>query len=264
MTKPDVDLAGHAYWEDVWERTGQHSVGQFSYFHHALARLFRRHVTRGAQICEVGCADSAWIPYFIDQGMRVSGIDYSEKGVARLQRALERRGLSANLIAADMLDPAARPTAANDLVFSLGLVEHFRDPGAILRPMRDLLRDGGVLVTVVPNLLGLWGFLEGRVAPEVLAVHVLYSPPDLDAIHRQAGFEALEPARHFGTFGPLMMNVPSIERRYPRTYRFGTGCLWLLEQAVAWPLGTTLGRRSETRLLSSHIVGVYRRTPREP
>ena len=45
MTKPDVDLAGHTYWEDVWERTGQHSVGQFSYFHHALARLFRRHAS---------------------------------------------------------------------------------------------------------------------------------------------------------------------------------------------------------------------------
>ena len=263
MTKPDVDLAGHAYWEEVWERTGQHSVGQFSYFHHALAQLFHRHAPRGAQVCEVGCADSAWIPYFIERGMRVSGIDYSEKGVARLQRALERRGLSAKLIAADMLDPAARPTAANDLVFSLGLVEHFRDPIAILRPMRDLLRDGGVLVTVVPNLLGLWGFLEGRLAPEVLAVHVRYSPPELDAIHRQAGFEPVETAQHFGTFGPLMLNVPSIERRYPRTYRFGTGCLWVLQQAVAWPLGTMLGRRSETRLLSSHIVGVYRRTPRE-
>jgi hypothetical protein len=93
---------------------------------------------------------------------------------------------------------------------------------------------------------------------------VRYSPRELDRIHRQAGFELVEPARLFGTFGPLMLNVPSIERRYPRTYRFGTGCLWILQQAVAWPLGTTLGRRSETRLLSSHIVGVYRRTPDEP
>ena len=82
MTKRDVDLAGRAYWEDVWERTGRHSVGQFLRPSITRSRVCSAAMlTRGAQVCEVGCADSAWIPYFIEQGMRVSGIDYSEKGI---------------------------------------------------------------------------------------------------------------------------------------------------------------------------------------
>jgi SAM-dependent methyltransferase len=259
MTDPDVDLAGHAYWEDVWERTGRHRVGQFAYFHYALSRIFDRYTTKGCQVCEVGCADSAWIPYFLERGMRVSGIDYSTKGVARLQTTLARRGLHANLTATNVLDPSFQPSPIHDLVFSLGLVEHFRDPGAILGPMHGLLKKGGVLLTLVPNLIGVWGFVQSKLDPEILALHVRYSPPDIDQVHIRAGFYPVEAARYFGTFGPLMLNAPAIARRLPRVYQITTGCVWLLEQGFAWPLGLSLGRHSESRLFSSHIIGVYKK-----
>ncbi len=260
--KPDsnVDLAGHSYWEDVWELTGEHRVGHLSYFHHALSRVFDRYTTKGTRVCEVGCADSAWIPHLIGRGALVSGIDYSAKGIARLRAALERRGLEAELIVADMLDPAFRPTREYDVAFSLGLIEHFSDPRLILAPMSRLLRTNGVLITLVPNLRGLWGRIQGRLDPEVLAVHLKYAASELDEAHARSGLTVVEPARHFGIFGPLVLNVPAIARRHPRLHRYATGCVWMLEQAIAWPLGVTLGSHAESQLFSSHLIGVYRKS----
>ena len=258
-TDADVDLAGHAYWDDVWQHTGKHRVGHLSFFHHALARVFDRYATAGSRVCEVGCADSAWIPYFLERGCHVTGIDYSEKGVDRLRAVLAQGGLEADLIVADVLDPGFHPDPSHDLVFSMGLIEHFREPSSILLPLRGLLRDGGFIVTVMPNLRGLWGRIQRRLDADVLAVHIPYGPDEVDRIHSQAGFVAVEAAEYFATFGPLVMNAPRLAKRYPRGYRVGTGAIWLIQQAIAWPLGTALGRYSESRALSSHIVGVYKK-----
>src|SRR5262249_36335109 len=107
--RADLDLAGTRYWDAVWDRTGEHRVGRLSYFHHAFAQRLDRHLSRGSQVCEVGCADSAWIPYLIERGVRVTGIDYSARGVGRLEAALRRRSMEAELVVTDVLDPSARP-----------------------------------------------------------------------------------------------------------------------------------------------------------
>jgi len=258
-TETDVDLAGHAYWDDVWQHTGEHRVGHLSFFHYSLARVFDRYATAGSRVCEVGCADSAWIPYFLERGRHVTGIDYSARGVDRLRAELTRRGLHADLVVADVLDPEFRPDPTHDVVFSMGLIEHFREPSSILRPLRGLLREGGFIVTVVPNLRGLWGKIQSRLDADVLALHIPYRPEEIDRVHSEAGFVAVEPAGYFATFGPLIMNAPWIAKRYPRAYRIGTGAIWVVEQAIAWPAGVTLGRYSQSRTFSSHIVGVYRK-----
>jgi SAM-dependent methyltransferase len=255
----EQDLAGRAYWDAVWQRTGRHRVGQFAYFRYALGRVFDRYVTRDSLVCEVGCADSAWVPYFAQRGVAITGIDYSDTGIARLEATLAELGLRATLVSGDMLDPAFAYAPAQHMVFSLGLVEHFRDPRAILHPMRRLLRDDGCLITLVPNLVGAWGSLQQKVDADILAIHIRYSPAELDAAHAAAGFVPVEPARYFGIFGPLILNAPRLARRAPRLHRALTGLVWVLQQTVAWPVGLVLGRRGETRALASHIIGIYRK-----
>jgi SAM-dependent methyltransferase len=163
------------------------------------------------------------------------------------------------LFLGDLFDPSIVPRARYDFVFSLGLVEHFADGTAAVRALADLLKPGGTLLTIVPNLTGTWGFIQKRLDRAVYDVHIRHTPATLDELHREAGMDTVEPARYFGGFGPLVMNAPRFADAYPRLHRAVMGGVWMAQQAVAWPAGVLLGRRSESRLLSSHILGLYRR-----
>jgi SAM-dependent methyltransferase len=253
------DLAGRPYWDQVWRRSGARPVGRFAYSHRCLAAVFLTQTRAGMSVCEVGCADSVWVPFLIQHGMTVSGLDYSERGIERLQSVLKGKGLQAELFLGDLFDSSVMPRGRHDFVFSLGLVEHFTDGIAAVRALGDLLKPGGTLLTVVPNLTGTWGAVQKRLDRSVYEVHLRYTPASLDDLHRRAGMEAVEAARYFGGFGPLVMNAPRVADSYPRLHRAGVAAVWLVQQAIAWPAGLLLGRRSESRLFSSHIVGVYRR-----
>lgn len=253
------DLAGRPYWDQVWRRSGARPVGRFAYSHRCFASVFLEHARPGMSVCEVGCADSVWVPFLIEHGLTVSGIDYSEHGIERLQRILKEKGLKAELFLGDVFDPSVMPRGRQDLVFSMGLVEHFGDGISAVRALADLLKPGGALLTVVPNLSGTWGSIQKRLDRSVYDLHLRYTPAALDDLHRRAGMEVIEPARYFGGFGPLVMNAPRVADAYPRLHRAAVAAVWAIQQAIAWPAGVVLGRRGESRLLSSHILGLYRR-----
>lgn len=79
-----------------------------------------------------------------------------------------------------------------DVVFSIGLVEHFDDTARCVRALRLFLRPGGTLLTVIPNMHGATGALQRIVAPSVFQVHVQLTPQDLDRAHRAAGLIIME------------------------------------------------------------------------
>ena len=253
------DLAGQEYWDGIWRRSGRRSLGRFSYFHYAFSNLLARYVRRGASVCEVGCADSVWVPHLIRMGARVTGLDYSEQGLARLSTRLAADRLDATLLAADLLGPSPFGGAAFDVVFSLGLVEHFDEPARALQAMRDTLAPGGVMITMVPNLVGAWGPLQARLDREVFERHVPYDTGALDAMHRRSGLVPIEPARYLGVFGLTILHRPSLAERFPRVNRACAAAQWIATQTVSWPAAMLLGRGAESRLFSSHVVGVYGR-----
>jgi cyclopropane fatty-acyl-phospholipid synthase-like methyltransferase len=101
---PENDQAGRDYWDGVWtdtdlptpvdptDRDFRNYVNRrlAAYFDQALATLFP-----GARVLEVGCARSAWLPYFARRyPITVTGLDYSEPGCAAERELLRRAGLS--------------------------------------------------------------------------------------------------------------------------------------------------------------------------
>jgi 2-polyprenyl-3-methyl-5-hydroxy-6-metoxy-1,4-benzoquinol methylase len=58
-----------------------------------------------------------------------------------------------------------------DLVYSLGVIEHFNDPLPVVEIHTQLLKPGGVALITIPNYSGLYGWLLQRFAPESLAIH---------------------------------------------------------------------------------------------
>ena len=196
------------------------------------------------------------------RGVDTWGLDYSAPGLDRLRKTLDAQGLTATLLEADLLGQQPFGGETFDFIFSLGVVEHFREPAHPMAAMAYALRPGGRLLTLVPNLVGVWGPIQARVDRAQYDIHVLYDRADLDAIHEAAGLKVVEPAAYFEPFGALLPHNPGLAERRPRLNLALTAGQWILQQSIAWPAATLFGHRADTRTFSASIVGVYERPGR--
>lgn len=256
---PAVDLAGERYWERFWRRQGGRRFGGVGVFHRRFMSELRHYARPGTHACEIGCGASVWVPALARSGVTMGGIDYSAQGLRMLETHLRRAGVTADLVEADLFDRARLAGKQFDVVFSLGLLEHFDDPLAVTRRFLELTKPGGHILTVVPNFTGAWGALQRWSDPAVFAVHRVYAPEQLDALHTGVGLECVTPGRYFGSFGPLVVNYTSRFERLPSGLATALlGGAWVVQQAVGTAL-TPLGAAGEGRHVSSHVLGVYRR-----
>lgn len=202
MTNPSRDKAGKAYWDRAW--AGQKlatpvnpRVRGLRYhvlrsFHGEFARALGGMDTAGSRLLEIGCAGSAWLPYFArEYGFQISGLDYSEHGCAQEREILSRAGIPGDIVCADMFDPPPSMAGAFDVVVSLGVVEHFEDTAACLRACAHFLRPGGRIITEVPNMHGLVGWVTKTTNRPVYDIHVPLDREALAQAHRDAGLRVL-------------------------------------------------------------------------
>lgn len=158
--------------------------------------LFDSHanVKAGSQVLELGCGGSGWLPYLaLHRGCSVVGIDL-EPFAAELARSnLEAAGAQGEILCRDAfaLQDNADMLGRFDVVYSMGLLEHFNDPVKLLVVLSKYLKDGGRIVTTVPNLRGVNWFLQRLGDLEILETHVIYSEKSLVHIHEEAGFETV-------------------------------------------------------------------------
>jgi len=159
-----------------------------------LLALFRRYgeLGRESHVLEIGCGRSIWLPCLaMSFGCRVSGIDV-ESYAAELARAnLAGAGIDGEIMCRDAFDDAANRDLQGcyDLIYSMGVMEHFEDPSPRLAALSRYLKPGGRLLTTVPNLQGVNWLLQRLASLERLNMHVIYDARRLAAIHRDAGLD---------------------------------------------------------------------------
>ena len=111
----------------------------------------------GRSILEVGCGRGATLLELARRGAGVVGLDYSEEALAVCRGLQTERGIKGQ---ATFVNSDARklPFEAEtfDFVFSVGLVEHFENPAAILEEQHRVLRTGGYLLVQVPQKYSLY------------------------------------------------------------------------------------------------------------
>lgn len=221
MTLPDSsssnpgDLAGPDFWNTLWgqKQAVRGEIGRPALRHSEIqhAQFFDKAFsnigdTRGKEILEIGAGDSGWLPYFGKRwGLKVSGLDYSPVGCARASELMERAGVPATIVCADMFAPPASMLKTFDIVLSIGVAEHYSDTAHTLRAMAQFLKPGGILVTTVPNIPGLVGDLFKIMNRPVYDIHVPLDAPRLRAAHEAAGLEVLES----GYFMSINLGVPN-------------------------------------------------------
>lgn len=159
-----------------------------------LQRLLRRHVRPGTRFVEIGCAPGkmlAWVA--VTLGARVTGIDYSPRGIDIARELFRRLGIQGDLRCEDIFETTLE-AGSFDIAYSAGLIEHFDDPQELVRRHLVLVRPGGLVLITIPNYRGLYGALQSWFDQPNLMLHnlaimdtealVSLTPPDLPATAR--------------------------------------------------------------------------------
>ena len=168
------ELTTRDHWDSAWERPPRWRLPSKLFVStRNLQRVIAPHVRPGMRYLELGCAPGkmlAWVAS--DLGARVSGLDYSERGIEWARRLFDTLGLEADLRCEDVWSTTF-DRGGFDVVFSAGLIEHFDDPSALVRQHVTLVKPGGRAIITVPNYGGIYGRLQGWFDPDNLALHNL-------------------------------------------------------------------------------------------
>lgn len=147
-------------------------------------------------ILEVGCGAGSLLASLAESGhRRLAGVDLALPAVEKANRRLDPYGLAGRVrqaTAGDLLE--AGHGQAFDVILLCDVLEHIpRDrAGSLLAEARQLLRDGGTLITVTPNAFTgphdvTRHFRPGGSAPEGLHIHE-YVLGELTGLLARAGF----------------------------------------------------------------------------
>lgn len=128
--------------------------------HDLLARAVLRNVPPGGRIFEGGVSSGYFARMLVDTGLTVDGADLDADAACEAEKVCDV------VVVGDLstLDLSQLRPPYDALVFG-DTLEHLPDPPAVLRRVRPLLRDEGVVVISIPNIAN-WairlGLLFGR------------------------------------------------------------------------------------------------------
>jgi 2-polyprenyl-3-methyl-5-hydroxy-6-metoxy-1,4-benzoquinol methylase len=266
QARPDA-LTDRNYWQGTWTRSGvprpvdlqdrslrNHATQALhGYFAAMLPPIAAGH----GNLIEIGCAHSKWLPYFARcWGLQVTGLDYVAHGCEVSRQMLREAGVSGEIIHGDMFNPPQELLGRFDVVYSMGLVEHFEDTAAAVSACAAFAKPGGLIITTVPNLAGLTGTLQRVLDRQVYDKHIVLGSKALRAAHAAAGLSVID-CRYLLSANLAVVNHPAIRpmllNKAVRGALIGaTLAVWLLDRAVTVP---------PSRLMSPYVACSARRGP---
>jgi SAM-dependent methyltransferase len=218
--------------------------------------LFRELGLSDKKIMEVGGGGSEWLARLaLDYpSARFTCLDYSPEGCDLTRRFADDAQLAnVDVVERDLfVGPAT--DVRQDIVYSLGVVEHFDRLDEVLKAIAKFAAADGIILTVIPNLSGVLGKLARWFSPEIYAIHV---PHDIDSFvegHRRAGLEVMR-SGYLGSsnFGVLSSCFDKTSGFKYRTY------VWLCRLTrVLDNLESRIGRLPETPFLAPYIYAISR------
>lgn len=198
-----IDKAGKDYWNNSWSENqisdtiNPRRMGLNNYvnkcFHKYFHQVFSGMEMNGVKLLEIGCARSAWLPYFAKEfGFKVTGLDYSEIGCQQAMQILSNEGVQGEVICADFSRPPKSMLEGFDVVVSFGVIEHFQDTVACIDAFSKFLKPNGIMITNIPNMVGLIGLIEKFMNRHVFEMHLLLDRDSLRGAHEISGLEVLD------------------------------------------------------------------------
>jgi SAM-dependent methyltransferase len=163
------------------------------------ARLVRE-VAGSGRLLELGCGDGRLLAE-LSRDFNVTGIDISEYAVARARQRMP----GANLVVGDIAD--CDPHAHFDVVVAFNVLEHLRDPRALMMRVGEMLSEGGRFMFAVPNKHGTLGSALVKLMNRMDHTHIsTYSRERWLEIAQELGFEQIR-VLNATWFGPTASDL---------------------------------------------------------
>lgn len=239
------DRAGSSFWDDWWKRyplppaIDPYRSGLKNYpfrrFHDYFSEVFQGRAAQEKKLIEIGCAQSVLLPYFARYfGFEVYGLDRSELGCQRARMILERENVNGEIYCSDFFSAPDSLHHQFDVLFSMGVVEHFENTAEAVKAMALLLRPGGRMVTNIPNFTGVLRAYQKVLDKAIYDVQVPLDRDGLARAHREAGLE-VESCEYFLPISLEVLNVESWPKHLPywitvRTHGVISRALWLMDE----------------------------------
>ncbi len=195
----NYEVSKKEYWTDY--HTKGHLYPSFGWDN--LAKLVD--LSDVNNVFEIGCGSSGFLMECAKRGKFVGGIDYSIEGIHQLESALDYEGIDNYLFQNDSIFNYSCERLEVDMICSFGFLEHFTNSKDIIERAIKGLKPGGILVSTIPNLMGVNAKLFAEYDPAGWHQHVPYS---LEQFRQMHDFEELEPIygpRYFGQYDEFML-----------------------------------------------------------
>lgn len=182
-------LSSAEYWDSVLRSAQLPRINPYKHYHVTmdfLDPILKKEAMKS--FMEVGAGSSGWLPYFAKKyGYKVSGLDYSEVGCKIAEENLRLLKIDYDeMLCQDLFNWSS--DKRYDIIFSYGVIEHFENPAEVIRIFHTHLNENGIIITLVPNLNGLMGYLSRKFVPEIFSMHKVIKLEELEQFHVQNGF----------------------------------------------------------------------------
>lgn len=128
----------------VWRPPEVLQARQVAYFKNLLTEL--SHWRQGGSLLDIGCGHGFFLDLARQMGFNVSGVELQDS-IARYARETLRLDVTAG----DLFD-ANYPGGSFEVVTAIALLEHVPSPRKLLLETHRILKRGGMLLLVVPNI----------------------------------------------------------------------------------------------------------------
>jgi 2-polyprenyl-3-methyl-5-hydroxy-6-metoxy-1,4-benzoquinol methylase len=200
MISKSQNKTNKEYWDQSWSDSNIRSLVQPDQlslrnyprlcWHQWFSEIFANLEANNLKILEIGCARSIWLPYFAKEfGFDIYGLDYSEIGCKQEEQLLNKAGVKGKIVCADLFNPPAEMIESFDIVVSFGVAEHFINTTDCIKAFSKFLKQGGMMITIIPNMIGAVGWFQKVLNPPIFDIHVLLDVNQLSEAHKKADLE---------------------------------------------------------------------------
>jgi SAM-dependent methyltransferase len=255
-------LTDAAFWDAHWEGLKLPTAvdeRRASPYQREILGVFKRFAPRdhGGRALEIGGAPGGYLAYIARTfGLEAHAIDSSPVGCRLLAENFRLLDIAVSVQCVDALSADLSGLPRFDLVYSLGLIEHFDDPVAMIRKHIELARPGGIVVLGLPAFLGINRPILRLTRPELFSTHNMRTM-DLrtwSSFEHELGVDVLF-RDYVGGWEPRIYAI----RSKGRASLFANGFIWGTAKLMDM-LGPLRGRNA--RAWSGYAMAVYRtRTP---
>ncbi|MFH1744578.1 MAG: class I SAM-dependent methyltransferase [bacterium] len=190
--------------------------------HKPIIEKYIKEIDRNGVFFEAGCGMGHWCFHVSEKyGIKSVGVDVAEETIDKLQKNCHNLAR----FAVDDLNKSKLESDSFDMLISLGVIEHFKDSGLMMKNLYRVLKPNGIGIITVPNVYSVHTIT--RPILQLLnkwdiGYEKSFSPKKLKNLSLSNGFKIVE----YGVlpsgdmFGCFLNNIPLVGKIFEKISLF--------------------------------------------